>query len=310
MNYFFVFGSLVLAVVFFGVLILLKKVRAKKKYNLFSGEGGAFVSEGSFLKGILQGLIFKNNLDSEEKIDKNDLRKEGGGGYSEKEGSVLVGRRELVAGSLGGRGSSFVGVSGTQDNLLASRKKLESVIKKEKGSLVKSIEKIDEKKKVGSSINKIPSRVKASGGSGGIESALPRLVDPKKVLEEIKKTDLGAILLSLEKEEYSLVVEKIMKLNFVSKKDFVKTLCEELVNLLREANKELGFRASKIRKKGKNIRDVELKLMSVPLKIKIFEATYTKKDFDKVIFLMESLDKALGLYEDQNSEDKKVKDVA
>lgn len=111
----------------------------------------------------------------------------------------------------------------------------------------------------------------------------------------IKNEDIRSILKYLKSKNYS--IEKLLKdRKFDSKKELIKFLKEILVSFLNDEYNELKGKVSTLRKKGVDESHIELRLMSVPLKIKLFEASFHKKDFDKVINLTDSIEQELKKY--------------
>ncbi len=321
MNLFFILmpAVLVIIVVVFLILYFLKKKRMKKDVNLFTGEAGGFARSQSFLGGILESLLSgkgkeAGNADSGKINFSYDDEKGVGVGSAKKNQGVGKGDRkdEVLSVSGGsGEGGSEGGskkIVDSEARLKESRKKLEEALKREgylkdkesktkndKNSLAKEKKKAEGKKSGG--------RGEKSFGGGEIK----KYVEPKKVLSELKGTDLGKILDSLKESEHSLVLKKLVGLNFSSRSDFLKALIEELAGLLKEAYKELNYRLSKIRKSGQKVEGSDIKIMSVPLKIQVFEATLSKKDYDKALSLMESIDLELKKVEPKEEKPKEDK---
>ncbi len=318
MSSLFIIISLCVIVVLLVIFIYIKRRRAKNKFNLFSGDGGVYAERGSFLKGILENLISSKKKKESEKItqDIETFYRDGekGVGYEDKGTSFrkvksnrmlkkskkeaqnnemkeqnlsLVKKEE--ADKMGERDKS-IKKEEIHKKSLDNKKKEISIKEKNKNSEISEEYGVKEEKP-------LKKNKKRSSGFGFENSSKQTKIDPKKILKSLKKTDVGLILNSLKKEEYSFIADKLFKMNFDSKKDFLKTLKEELGALLKEANKELKFRVSKIRKTGKNVKNLDLDLMSVPLKITLFEATILKKDFDKVVNLMKEIDKSIKSYE-------------
>jgi len=260
----------------------LKKFYNKRKFILFKdSDGGISLNrggEGGFLKALLSGQKKREESKAGKEID-------------------FIGSNNPIG------SSSRVS---EQERVKQSRKRLEETLKKEKKILI-TPDKIN--KKVGVAKKGLKSKLKV--GKQAVSELKGRkitglnLIDSKKILSELKTTDLGFILDSLKKEDYDFLVRKLAQSNFYSKNEFIKYLIEELSNMLREAYKELYYRISKLRKAGKKVSTLDFKLMSVPLKIKVFEATCSKKDFEKVINLMRDIDLVLNEFsletEDKNN---------
>jgi len=294
-NYLFILIPLVIFILVFLVLFYLKK-RKKKGVDLFNAQdrGEGFFEDAGFLKGVLESLIsgeVKPHID----LPKDNLETMNASLGEEVGVSYIKTHPEQTT----------VAKAEKEERIKTSRKKLEEALKKEK--IPSSTKKAQTTKKI--------SRTSSgeTGGSygGGKVIEAKKYIDPNIVLKELKNTDLGLILDSLKKEQFSFLINKLMKLNFASKSEFIKSLNEDLVNLLLEANNELKERLSSLRKKGKNVKSIDLRIMTVPLKVKIFSATYSKKDFDKVIEIMKGIDAELKSVEEKiesiQKKDEKVK---
>ncbi len=67
-----------------------------------------------------------------------------------------------------------------------------------------------------------------------------------------------------------------------TKKDLIDSLKKELINSLKAEYNDLKEKISSQRKKGYDVYIEDLKSMSIPLKIKMFNATSEKNDFYKI----------------------------
>jgi hypothetical protein len=76
---------------------------------------------------------------------------------------------------------------------------------------------------------------------------------------------------------------------FSSPADFEASIKNNIINFLNNQYEDLMYKLSQLRKNGKNVRDAEFILLSIPLKIKLFSVTFSKKDFDLVIKKIESI---------------------
>lgn len=91
------------------------------------------------------------------------------------------------------------------------------------------------------------------------------------------------------KEKNANKISKIVH-NAISKKELVTTLQQEIIAHLRERYENLTSKITEERKKGKDVSYEWIKSMSIPLKIKMYEATLTKKDFYKIKKLLDDLE--------------------
>jgi len=317
---FYIVVPLVIVALVFIFLIFYKKVLARRRHNLFSGGRVGYFGGNSFLKGVLQSFIF-----DQDKRAVNDSGQELGFSLGKSGGKDISGE-----GAFGKISNNRVVTPGQHEdkNILGvrnserikeSKKKLERTIKKDKTRVkkIRGYENIESAYKKKETVNTTGSKLevdenefsKKKNAKNKLKKGRGSSIDPKRVLKEMKKTEVGLILNSLKKEQYSFLIDKLAKLNFKTKKEFVKTLLEELVNLLREATKELKYRSSKIRKTGTKIKGIDLKLMTIPLKIKVFMATYKKKDFDKVVSIMGEIDREIKPLEVKLKSEKEVMPV-
>ena len=81
--------------------------------------------------------------------------------------------------------------------------------------------------------------------------------------------------------------------SITSLEDFIKS---KIVNYLDNRYWDLMDKTSELRKNGKDMNDAEFMLLSVPLKIKLFSATFKKKDFDIVMKRMQPIKELLEKY--------------
>lgn len=113
---------------------------------------------------------------------------------------------------------------------------------------------------------------------------------------------------NLNKEEYKIVDEKLKEtLEFAKKNNLINLntkikfdnnleaenyFKEELGNFLTDKYNDIHEQVSEIRKEGKEATVITFKLMMIPLKIKVFLATCEKKDFEKVLNMIDEVKKA------------------
>ena len=95
----------------------------------------------------------------------------------------------------------------------------------------------------------------------------------------------------LRKKDSSLVNKLFLGKTFDSESSLGKYLREESVKLFVSEVDSLKGRVSDLRKKGRDVNDLDFQIMPIPLKIKLFAASFDKKDFDVVV---QMLDKAAG----------------
>jgi hypothetical protein len=76
--------------------------------------------------------------------------------------------------------------------------------------------------------------------------------------------------------------------------DFESNLKQEIAESFHEKYKDMNEIFSEIRKSGKELGVLNLKLMMIPLKIKIFLSTYEKKDAENIIKRIQEIEKEIG----------------
>lgn len=134
-----------------------------------------------------------------------------------------------------------------------------------------------------------------------------------ELAKRLKNKNIEYVLQYLKKENYSLLEKIFLKKTFESEKEFVDYLKEEIVVFLESQCNGLKDRISYLRKKGKDVKDMEFKVLSIPLKIRVFQASFESKDFDKVINLLTNLDEELKKLENvetvKNPEKDKTNEV-
>jgi hypothetical protein len=108
-----------------------------------------------------------------------------------------------------------------------------------------------------------------------------------EILLNIKKS-----LKSLKRNGLDIHIIKIIR----QSKDpdtFIKKINEEQIRILTDTHENLRSKASEKRKEGKDTFIADIEMMSLPLKIKIFESTKNKKDFYKIKKLILSIENNL-----------------
>jgi hypothetical protein len=118
-----------------------------------------------------------------------------------------------------------------------------------------------------------------------------------EILEKVNDKEISSILEYLKSENISTLYKLILNRTFESMEDFLKFLLQELVIFLKDEYNNLKTKISELRKGGEDVDDPSLRLMSVPLKIRIFESSFLKKDFDNVIRLIEGVKIELKTYD-------------
>lgn len=118
------------------------------------------------------------------------------------------------------------------------------------------------------------------------------LLDKKKIesfIEHYKKTKLK------EKSVVSRILHKV-----ISKEELSISLQQEIINHLKDRYDNISSKISEERKKGRDIYFEWIKSMSIPLKIKLYSATFDKKDYYKVIKILDELENSLKIQKNKN----------
>jgi len=104
------------------------------------------------------------------------------------------------------------------------------------------------------------------------------------------------------KELFLLVKSKKMinpnKINLNG--DLDENIKQEIGNSLKDKYHDLNDKFSELRKSGKDLGVLNFKLMIVPLKIKVFLATYEKKDAEKIIQRIEEIENEIASIKKKN----------
>jgi hypothetical protein len=133
-------------------------------------------------------------------------------------------------------------------------------------------------------------------------------METKKILKNLEEKQLqNKTIIKIESAKKLIEIgdENLKEtLNFVKSKNLIKLnseikfenapeienyFKEELGNFLNEKYNDIHEKVSEIRKQGKEATVLTFKLMMIPLKIKMFLATCEKKDFEKVLNMIEEI---------------------
>ena len=128
----------------------------------------------------------------------------------------------------------------------------------------------------------------------------------KKLVEVDNIEELFHILTILKDEDIEKFLEHYKGYNFDKKmqeiiknsnngSDFIKLVGKSLVGNLKQEYESIMAEISKKRKKGSDLYMEDIKSMSIPLKIRIFEATLKKEDFYNVKKLIHEVKNMLEL---------------
>ncbi|MEM0465956.1 MAG: hypothetical protein QXW97_04640 [Candidatus Pacearchaeota archaeon] len=126
--------------------------------------------------------------------------------------------------------------------------------------------------------------------------------DNKKLMSDIsnkiQNKNILNILEFLKNKNYQFFNSIFIDEKNIDKKTFVKESLDDFIkrqilNFLKYRLEDLKSEISFLRKSGKDVEYLSLKVISVPLKIKIFEASFESKDFFKVTELLDFCEEEL-----------------
>jgi hypothetical protein len=117
-----------------------------------------------------------------------------------------------------------------------------------------------------------------------------KLTNEEKIqylMDRIDDKNILNIMEYLKERNFSLE-----NISFSSDKteDLMTLLKNHILNLLKNRYETLKSQITELRKKGDDLSSVSLELMSVPLKIKIFQASFDKSDFIKVVGILDNVE--------------------
>ncbi len=140
-----------------------------------------------------------------------------------------------------------------------------------------------EKKKLLKKYNQKSEEVRKKG-------MLIKVNDIEALSKKLKDKEVVHVLNHLKKENYALIEKLFLGKTFGSENEFMEYLKEEIVIFLESEVNLLKDRLSDLRKHGTDVNDLSLKVMAIPLKIKLFSASFEMKDFDKIISMLDQRD--------------------
>jgi len=112
---------------------------------------------------------------------------------------------------------------------------------------------------------------------------------------KIENKDLESIFkyIKINKKE---LAKKILDRKFPKQEAFDEFLKESIIQFLKDEVDDLKSKISGFRKQGDDMSHLSIKLMKVPLKIKVFQVSFKKEDFDKVVKILDGVKKGLEGY--------------
>ncbi len=116
-----------------------------------------------------------------------------------------------------------------------------------------------------------------------------KIFDKKELFSVLDKTNAGEVLNSLDKKSKESILNKISSINFESYNDFEDTIVSDLAGLLKDSYDDLSLMVNDLIKSGGEGEKLSLRLMEIPLKINLFKSAPSKRDFDNVNSLINSI---------------------
>ena len=109
-------------------------------------------------------------------------------------------------------------------------------------------------------------------------------------LDKVKNPKLKEMALILE----SKGIMKVKKIN--SETDAEEIIKQEMKDSLQNKIQDLNETFSELRKRGIDLSIFNFKLVILPLKLKVFLATYEKKDLENILKRIDEIDKEIKKY--------------
>ncbi|MFA5857098.1 MAG: hypothetical protein WC867_07075 [Candidatus Pacearchaeota archaeon] len=133
--------------------------------------------------------------------------------------------------------------------------------------------------------SKLPSKLPYEG---------PKTVNFETIVEAVKDEELLIILKAL-KEKYNKFLEKrTLNKNFNSYEELLDFLKNEIKLFLKDTYEALKSEISTLRRSGKDTNEQSIRLMSVPLKIKIYESNPSIKNFNNVLEIIGHIEEGIN----------------
>lgn len=133
-----------------------------------------------------------------------------------------------------------------------------------------------------------------------------RLID---IINNLKDEQIQELLdhyhKSLETDKLTLILKKAD-----TPQDVINLLKSETINALKDEYERIKTLIGQARRKGHNVNAEWLALMKVPSKIKMFAATFRKKDFEKVKNALLEIDRKINFMLKEDEDKKAAKEAA
>jgi hypothetical protein len=302
---------LIIVIALIVVIVLIIIIYLLIKYKKLSFEDSLFGKDSyGFWRSIIKKLIppiIKEN-DNQNILGVLDANREDAKYLLDREGKVVkdkssnkpdkkdqVGNIESIGGEEGVEGNdkkfNKKDGEGLEKPKDAGNKKL--TFKKEQK---KSSTKDESKKNTGNEKDNDKDGNVLKGDLGYI-----KISNLEDLLKKLENEELKSILLLLKERNISVIETTVTTKSFMSLKDIINFLKEEIVNYLKDRYENIKIDLSQLRRKGKDVSNITIKLMSVPLKINLFKSSFLKKDFTNVILILESIESEVEALKKDNS---------
>jgi hypothetical protein len=139
----------------------------------------------------------------------------------------------------------------------------------------------------------------------------------KKRLKErvdVNAKDFGEVIKNIDDPHLTEVVkifDERRLINFTdkditleTKKDVEEFVKQKIFEYLENRKNMLYEKVSELRKKGADTRDIDFEIMALPLKIRVFQATLRNRDSDKILEMIQNLNKGIKKLEKEFNPEK------
>jgi hypothetical protein len=127
------------------------------------------------------------------------------------------------------------------------------------------------------------------------------------IIEFSKDPLLKEIILDFNKVYPEFSNKVVTERNFSKPEESSEHLKQYLFNFLNDIYQNIKYKISEFQKNGLEVNEIRIKSMSIPLKIKIFKANFSKKDFDLVIRLIDNAEKDIKIVDEKLKIDEEIK---
>jgi hypothetical protein len=132
-------------------------------------------------------------------------------------------------------------------------------------------------------------KIKKTGIETDIKPKNIKLKDESDIFLYLKNKEVIDVLRYLESKKIIFLKNYNYEKIFKDEKEIEEYLKSSLITYLNDNYEDLKVKISDLRRKGKDVQQLSLNLMSIPLKIKIFKASFSQKDLDVVLNRLEEI---------------------